>query len=302
MFFPINLISIYLAAVYRRDIPWRGPSWGNRWAALFQSSPGPRAKLCMLVCLFVLTTFISLNQFGELSLWWLWATPDIWLWGLAEDEIKPVQGQTRVTPTFTSHLTDKWRSSQTPIWWASLKITQLRQSSLKQVLAKKKKKQLNGKQIETNRMAPPELLSHFSHYIITINIHVNSFINKYAQKHKVDISALSPRWKCNWNVLHKASQSFSLPAADRASTEKKQHAHSKHFILAARGLPLIDTSYIYPVHTLKVKGHGDAQQLHPDPTCQTSCLPHSRVSRGKREYTGWARILIPWKKLDVDSK
>lgn len=58
-----------------------------------------------------------------------------------------------------------------------------------------------------------------------------------------------------WNVLHKPSESSSLPAVDRASTEKKQHADSRHFILAARGLPLIHTSYIYPTHGLKFKGH-----------------------------------------------
>lgn len=74
----------------------------------------------MLVCLFVsvLKRFISVNRFGEHGLWWLWATPDIWLWGPAEDRIKPVQGQTRVTPTsaFTSGLTDEWSSSQIQLW------------------------------------------------------------------------------------------------------------------------------------------------------------------------------------------
>ena len=38
---------------------------------------------------------------------------------------------------------------------------------------------------------------------------------------------------------------YTIPAADRASRDSKQHTDSGDFILAARGLPLILPGYIY---------------------------------------------------------
>lgn len=48
-----------------------------------------------------------------------------------------------------------------------------------------------------------------------------------------------------WNISHKPQLPSTLPAADRASRERKQHTDSRDFILAAKGLPLISPSYIY---------------------------------------------------------
>ena len=65
--------------------------------------------------------------------------------------------------------------------------------------------------------------------------------------------------------------SSTIPAADRASRDSKQHTDSRDFILAARGLPLVSPR-LYILLRLKVRGHasgGGAQKLHP---CRPLCV------------------------------
>lgn len=60
-------------------------------------------------------------------------------------------------------------------------------------------------------------------------------------------------------------QASSIPAADRASRDSRQHTDSRDFILAARGLPLIFPGYIYCSgwRSEGIVSGGGTQQLRP---------------------------------------
>lgn len=91
-------------------------------------------------------------------------------------------------------------------------------------------------------------------------------------------------------VLHKPA---SLPAADRASREKKQHAHSRRFISAARGPPLIHTSYIY------THARTEGQRARVTLSNGTQISHRVRPAACPSQERGRVGILAPWKRLEV---